>query len=297
MSAHDGEVEAFEGKWWQFPPLRNALLAGVIALAVFAVDAALSIPASASIAAYIFAILLGGWHWMREGAEDLFREGKIGIEVLMIAATTGAAILGMWNEAAALVVLYGAAEGLEEFTYARTRASIRSLLDLAPKEARVIREGRELTIAAEDLKVGERFVVRPGEGIVTDGVVVDGTDVLAVYREARRAIEKARAGGGPTLLECLSLRMEGHAVHDDAFYVPKEMFEQWAAQDPIERYRSWLYDNAELTEDEESEITSTVKRLLNDALERAEASPEPDPATLEGSVFASVEDLDTPHHK
>ena len=58
-----------------------------------------------------------------------------------------------------------------------------------------------------------------------EGVVVDGTDVLAVYREAKRAIEKARAGGGPTLLECQTLRMEGHAVHDDAFYVPKVMFE------------------------------------------------------------------------
>ena len=89
-----------------------------------------------------------------------------------------------------------------------------------------------------------------------DGVVVDGTDVLAVYREAKRAIEKARDGGGPTLLECLTLRMEGHAVHDDAFYVPKEMFEQWAAHDPIERYRTWLRDHAGLTDDEEDELTS-----------------------------------------
>jgi len=130
-----------------------------------------------------------------------------------------------------------------------------------------------------------------------DGVVVDGTDVLAVYREARRAIEKAREGGGPTLLECLTLRMEGHAVHDDAFYVPKEMFEQWAAQDPIERYRTWLRDHAGMTDGEEDEITSAVKRLINEALERAEESPLPDPAGLEDGVFASPEDLDTPHHK
>ena len=75
-----------------------------------------------------------------------------------------------------------------------------------------------------------------------DGVVVDGTDVLAVYREAKRAIEKARDGGGPTLIECQTLRMEGHAVHDDAFYVPKELFERWAERDPIERYRTWLRD-------------------------------------------------------
>ena len=130
-----------------------------------------------------------------------------------------------------------------------------------------------------------------------DGVVVDGTDVLAVYREAKAAIEKARQGGGPTLIECLTLRMEGHAVHDDAFYVPKEMLEQWAAQDPLERYRSWLRDHADMTDDEEDQITSVVKRLLNDALERAEESPLPDPAGLEQGVFASPEDLDTPHHK
>jgi pyruvate dehydrogenase E1 component alpha subunit len=130
-----------------------------------------------------------------------------------------------------------------------------------------------------------------------EGVVVDGTDVLAVYREARRAIEKARDGGGPTLLECLTLRMEGHAVHDDAFYVPKEMFEQWAAQDPIERYRNWLHSHAGMTDDAESEITSAVKRILNDALERADESPLPDPSSLENGVFASPEDLDTPHHK
>ena len=130
-----------------------------------------------------------------------------------------------------------------------------------------------------------------------EGVVVDGTDVLAVYREAKRAIEKAREGGGPTLLELLTLRMEGHAVHDDAFYVPKELFEEWAKRDPLERYRTWLRENAELTDDEEDEIAARVKRLLNDALERAEESPLPDPATLEEGVYATPEDLDTPHHK
>jgi TPP-dependent pyruvate/acetoin dehydrogenase alpha subunit len=130
-----------------------------------------------------------------------------------------------------------------------------------------------------------------------DGVVVDGTDVLAVYREAKRAIEKAREGGGPTLIECQTLRMEGHAVHDDAFYVPKELFERWAERDPVERFRTWLRDNVELGDDEESEIGTWTKKLLNDALQRAEESPQPDPATLLDGVYASPEDLDTPHHK
>jgi TPP-dependent pyruvate/acetoin dehydrogenase alpha subunit len=130
-----------------------------------------------------------------------------------------------------------------------------------------------------------------------EGVVIDGTDVLAVYREAKRAIEKARAGGGPTLLECLTLRMEGHAVHDDAFYVPKVMFERWAENDPLERYRTWLRENAEMTDEEEDEISTSVKKHLNDALERAEESPMPDPSTLLDGVYATPEDLDTPHHK
>src|ERR671938_553819 len=130
-----------------------------------------------------------------------------------------------------------------------------------------------------------------------NGVVVDGTDVLAVYREAKRAIEKARAGGGPTLIESLTLRMEGHAVHDDAFYVPKEMFEEWAKNDPIERFRTWLQEHAELSGDEEEEINAGVKKLLNDALQRAEESPQPDVSALLEGVFATPEDLDTPHHK
>jgi TPP-dependent pyruvate/acetoin dehydrogenase alpha subunit len=130
-----------------------------------------------------------------------------------------------------------------------------------------------------------------------EGVVVDGTDVLAVYREAKRAIEKAREGGGPTLIESMTLRMEGHAVHDDAFYVPKELFEEWAKRDPIERFRAWLRANADMTDEEEDEVGATVKRILSQAIERAEQSQLPDPATVTERVFARPEDLDTPHHK
>ena len=130
-----------------------------------------------------------------------------------------------------------------------------------------------------------------------EGVVVDGTDVLAVYREATRAIEKARAGGGPTLIECMTLRMEGHAVHDDAFYVPKDLFEEWAKRDPIERFRTWLKEHAELSDGEEEEISAEIKKLLNDAVKRGDESPLPDPSTVTEGVYASAEDLDTPHHK
>jgi TPP-dependent pyruvate/acetoin dehydrogenase alpha subunit len=95
----------------------------------------------------------------------------------------------------------------------------------------------------------------------------------------------------------VTLRMEGHAVHDDAYYVPKELFEEWAQRDPLERFRGWLRDNASLTDEEEDEIRDGVKRILNEAIQRAEESPLPDPETLLDGVFATAEELETPHHK
>lgn len=125
------KAAGFSGPWWMFPPLRNALLAGVIAGTTFLLEIAGVLPEAIAKWLYIAAIPLGGWHWIREGLAELVEHREVGIEVLMIAATTGASILGMWDEAAALVVLYGAAEGLEEYTYARTRTAIRALMDLA----------------------------------------------------------------------------------------------------------------------------------------------------------------------
>lgn len=168
--------EIFEGKWYAHPPLRNALIAGFITGIAFALaHIDMVIPRFVEIALYVIAILLGGYHWGREGIEELIGEKKIGIEILMMGATVGSAILGMWDEAAFLVFLYGSAEGLEEYTFARTRASIKKLLDLAPKEARVIRNGREVVIPAEELVLGDIFIVRPGEAIPTDGVIVRGS--------------------------------------------------------------------------------------------------------------------------
>jgi pyruvate dehydrogenase E1 component alpha subunit len=118
------------------------------------------------------------------------------------------------------------------------------------------------------------------------GVTIDGTDVLGVHREARRAVERARTGGGPTLIESVTLRMEGHAVHDDAFYVPREMLSAWAERDPIRRHRLWLAENVAFSEAEDEHLRAEVKAVLGDALRRAEASPLPDPASLTDGVYA-----------
>ncbi len=178
MNDNDEKEEVFEGPLYAHPPMRNALISGLLTGVAFGLAHLGLIPSAAEISIYAVAILLGGYHWGREGIEELLKEKEIGIEILMMAATIGSAILGMWDEAAFLVFLYGTAEGLEEYTYAKTRHSIRKLLDLAPKEARVFKNGREITIPAEELKAGDIFVVRPGESMPTDGIIIKGSSSI-----------------------------------------------------------------------------------------------------------------------
>ncbi|MFV1972306.1 MAG: heavy metal translocating P-type ATPase [Thiohalobacterales bacterium] len=176
MSSSD--KDEYTGSWWGFPPLRNALIAGALALPAFILARAGLIDVTVETWLYWVAIPVGAWYWAQEGVEALLKEREVGISMLMIAATTGSGILGLWEEAAALVVLYGAAEGIEEFTFARTRTAIRALLDLAPKEARLLRDGTEVMVPAGELRPGDHFMVRPGEALPTDGVITEGESSL-----------------------------------------------------------------------------------------------------------------------
>ena len=164
--------------WWRHPPLRNALTAGAIGLVGFVLARFGVVAESVERVFYWIAIPLGGFHWAREGVEELVEEREVGIEILMLAATVGCAYLGLWDEAAALVVLFGAAEGLEEHAFQRARNAIRGLLDLTPKQACALRDGQEVEVEATDLQRGERFVVRPGESLATDGTIVSGSTSL-----------------------------------------------------------------------------------------------------------------------
>lgn len=172
------QYEGFKGRWWQYPPLRNPLLAGVIALSAFVLEHLNMLSENMAVWLYWIAIPLGGYIWAREGVEELIREHKIDISMLMIWATVGAGYLGMWDEAVALVVLYGAAEGIEEYTFSRTRNAIRALLDLAPKEARIIQDDKEKIVPVETLRVGDEFSVLPGESIPTDGIIIEGVTTI-----------------------------------------------------------------------------------------------------------------------
>ena len=178
---HDEDEEqegAHAGPWWTYPPILGAVVSGLLLAAGWLGSVTGVLPHPLPIALYIASMPFGGYWWAREGLEELVSEREVGIEVLMGVATIGAAALGFWEEAAFLVFLYGSAEAVESLTFARTRSAIRALLDLAPKEAHVLRGGAEVTVPATELVPGDVFLVRPGEGLATDGVIRDGASSL-----------------------------------------------------------------------------------------------------------------------
>ena len=134
-------------------------------------------------------------------------------------------------------------------------------------------------------RVPDIAVRAAGYGI--PGVTVDGNDVLAVYGAVREAVERARRGEGPSLIECKTMRIRGHSEHDDASYVPKAMLEEWRAKDPIGRYEARLRDWGMLDDEGEAEIGSGFRGELEAAIAWAEASPFPDPAEVEQGVYTS----------
>src|SRR3954462_9636772 len=130
-----------------------------------------------------------------------------------------------------------------------------------------------------------QFAVDPVERGATYGfpaVKAAGKDVAAIFLAAAEACERARRGGGPTLIEAETMRMHGHGAHDDMRYVPKEMFERWEQRDPIETYERKLSAGGADVE----AIHASVREELERETEWALAQPMPDPATARDGVFA-----------
>jgi TPP-dependent pyruvate/acetoin dehydrogenase alpha subunit len=117
------------------------------------------------------------------------------------------------------------------------------------------------------------------------GETVDGNDVLAVYGATKRAVERARGGGGVTLLEVKTFRMKGHAEHDNQAYVPPELIEEWKAKDPLVRYERVLLENGTGTKEEFESIQQRVKKELDAAVDEAERSPMPNPSDAAKGLF------------
>jgi pyruvate dehydrogenase E1 component alpha subunit len=117
------------------------------------------------------------------------------------------------------------------------------------------------------------------------GEIVDGNDVLAVWNASQRAIEYARGGNGPSLIECKTFRMTGHSAHDDASYVPQELFEYWETRDPIRRLERTLIQQNILSDAGIAEMDKGIHAEIDEAIAIAEKDPYPEPEDCLRDVY------------
>jgi Cd2+/Zn2+-exporting ATPase len=162
--------------WWRQPKLYALAVAGLLLGAAFTVEHASGAPAAA-VGLYLAALAVGGFFPARTMISSLL-SGRVTISTLLLAAV-GAVALGLYEEAAVLVVVFSLGEVLEEYAAGRVRTSIGALMSLVPPTAALRRpDGATTDVAVEDLTPGDVIVVRPGERIPTDGTVVAGVSAV-----------------------------------------------------------------------------------------------------------------------
>lgn len=169
------ELDSGPEELWQVRELQLATLAALLLGAGWIVgrigydDAAVAVE--------LIAVCAAASTFVPDAVRNL-RHGRIGVGTLMMIAAIGAVALGQFAEAALLGILFSIAEGLEHYAVSRTRRGLRSLLALVPPKASVIRGGSEITVAPDDLVVGDVMVIRPGERAATDGFIRSGQTSL-----------------------------------------------------------------------------------------------------------------------
>ena len=162
---------------WRNPKVVTSLASGVLLAAGWATARA-GVSGPVVVGMYVASMLVGGWYFGREALEDLIGERRVGIELLMSIAAIAAALMGAPGEGAMLAFLYSISEAAEGYTEEKTRAAVRALMKLAPRTALRLRDGREEEVPVEELAVGDVFVVKPGQSVPTDGVVLSGASSL-----------------------------------------------------------------------------------------------------------------------
>ena len=139
------------------------------------------------------------------------------------------------------------------------------------------------------MQTASRTFAEKAEAYGFTGVRVDGNDVLAVYKASKEAVENARRGGGPTMIECLTYRMGPHSTSDDPNrYRTKEEMEEWRKKDPIERFRTYLERRGYWTKDFETELRAEIEKEINDAIQQEEKVPPPPIETMFTDVYSEM---------
>ncbi|WP_341321453.1 heavy metal translocating P-type ATPase [Solibacillus sp. FSL H8-0523] len=154
-----------------------ALVAGVIILIAWRMESTGQM--TAAIMAYLSAFVIGGYAKAKEGIEDTLENKSLNVEMLMILAAIGSAIIGYWTEGAILIFIFALSGALETYAMNKSHREISSLMELQPEEAWLVRGGFEpIKVSVNELNVNDHILVKPGERIPADGAIFKGTSTI-----------------------------------------------------------------------------------------------------------------------
>lgn len=168
----DSNKNRFYMKWIEHIELINAVISGI--LIGFGWYFNVQGNESAAIPLFILAFVIGGFAKAKEGIEETIAERTLNVELLMIFAAIGSAIIGYWAEGAILIFIFALSGALETYTMNKSQREISSLMSLQPEEALLIANGKERRVHVSSLTIGDTILVKPGERIATDGYIISG---------------------------------------------------------------------------------------------------------------------------
>ncbi|WP_276356856.1 heavy metal translocating P-type ATPase [Cohnella caldifontis] len=179
---------------WRRHTFRSFSGSAVLLLAAWGLSASAGTAEWPSTLLYAAAILAGGYALFLKGLRNLIRL-RFDMNTLMTVAILGAAAIGEWQEGAVVVLLFALSEWLESYSMEKARKSIRSLIDMAPKEALIRRGGEEKTVPVEEISVGDVMILKPGQRVAMDGRVIRGNSSVDEAAITGESVPAAKAPG------------------------------------------------------------------------------------------------------
>ncbi len=192
ITPHQQRITEVKQPFWR---MNGSMLTAVVLLIVgYALSRSIGSDHLLTIVAYLASIGVGGYRLFLEGVKGLIRL-QFDMKTLMTIAIIGAAVIGEWGEGATVVILFAISEVLERYAMNRARRSIRSLMELAPAEAVIRRGSSEFTVDVADIQIGDIMIVKPGEKLAMDGVVVKGASTVNQAAITGESIPVAKQDG------------------------------------------------------------------------------------------------------
>ncbi|QGQ46360.1 cadmium-translocating P-type ATPase [Metabacillus sediminilitoris] len=231
-------------KWMEHIELINAIISGILIGFGWLLDSKGN--ESVAIPLFLLAFVIGGYAKAKEGIEETIAEKNLNVELLMIFAAVGSAIIGYWTEGAILIFIFALSGALETYTMNKSHREISALMSLQPEEALLIKNGTEKRVHVTFLTVGDTILVKPGERIPTDGIILTGKtnidqsaitgESMPVEREKNDEVFAGTVNGNGSIIVSVTKKSTETMFHKILDLVQSAQSEKSPSQQFIEKF-------------------------------------------------------------